>query len=176
MLFRSVKPVEKIIAEIRRIKELWPHPFIEFADDNSFVTRPHAKELLTALKAENVKWFTEADVSIAEDPELLDLMRESGCRQVLVGLDLFMRRAKGAQVGKAFAKGVGLARSLYEIRRLLGLMCKLREFRLDGPQLREIRPGALRLEDQDSPEGADRPAHECVGGEGRLPLGIGVSL
>jgi radical SAM superfamily enzyme YgiQ (UPF0313 family) len=83
----KVKPVEKIIAEIRRIKELWPHPFIEFADDNSFVTRPHAKELLAALKAENVKWFTEADVSIAEDPELLELMRESGCRQVLVGLE-----------------------------------------------------------------------------------------
>ena len=83
----KVKPVEKIIAEIRRIKELWPHPFIEFADDNSFVRRPHAKELLAALKAENVKWFTEADISIAGDPELLDLMRASGCRQVLVGLE-----------------------------------------------------------------------------------------
>jgi len=34
-----------------------------------------------------VKWFTEADVSIADDPELLDLMRESGCRQVLIGLE-----------------------------------------------------------------------------------------
>ena len=83
----KTKPVAKIIAEIRRIKELWPHPFIEFADDNSFVTRSHAKELLTALKTENVKWFTEADVSIAGDPELLDLMRESGCRQVLIGLE-----------------------------------------------------------------------------------------
>ena len=34
-----------------------------------------------------MKWFTEADVSIADDPELLDLMRESGCRQVLIGLE-----------------------------------------------------------------------------------------
>lgn len=83
----SVKPVEKIIAEIRRIKELWPRPFIEFADDNSFAMRGHARRLLAALRDEEVKWFTETDISIADDPELLDLMRESGCRQVLVGLE-----------------------------------------------------------------------------------------
>ena len=82
-----VKPVERVIAEIRRIKELWPNPFIEFADDNSFVLRPHYKELLRAMKGERVKWFTETDVSVAEDEELLELMRESGCRQVLIGLE-----------------------------------------------------------------------------------------
>jgi len=82
-----VKPVEKVIAEIRRIKEIWPSPFIEFADDNSFVSRAHYKRLLQALRHERVKWFTEADVSIADDPELLDLMCESGCRQVLIGLE-----------------------------------------------------------------------------------------
>ncbi len=82
-----VKPVEKVIAEIRKIKEIWAHPFLEFADDNSFVVRPHYKRLLRELKDEKVKWFTEADVSVAEDDELLDLMRESGCRQVLIGLE-----------------------------------------------------------------------------------------
>jgi len=82
-----VKPVERIIAEVRRIREVWPHAFIEFADDNSFVHRGHARHLLHALRDEGVKWFTEVDVSIADDPELLDLMRESGCRQVLIGLE-----------------------------------------------------------------------------------------
>ncbi len=82
-----VKPVERVIAEIRRIKELWEHPFIEFADDNSFILRAHSKELLRALRAENIKWFTETDVSVAEEEELLDLMRDSGCRQVLIGLE-----------------------------------------------------------------------------------------
>lgn len=83
----TVKPVEKVIAEIRRIKQLWPRPFIEFADDNSFAMRGHYKKLLAALREEDVRWFTEADISIADDPELLDLLRESGCRQVLVGLE-----------------------------------------------------------------------------------------
>lgn len=82
-----VKPVEKVIAEIHRIKEFWDHPFIEFADDNSFVLRDHYKQLLEALKHEGVHWFTETDIAVAEDGELLDLMRESGCRQVLVGLE-----------------------------------------------------------------------------------------
>ena len=83
----SVKPVAKVIAEIRRIKEIWPHPFLELADDNSFVRRREAKELLRALAAERVHWFTETDVSIAEDEELLELLRESGCRQLLIGLE-----------------------------------------------------------------------------------------
>ena len=83
----KVKPVEKTIAEIRAIKQLWSHPFIEFADDNSFVNRRHAKTLLRALAEENVRWFTETDIAIADDAELLDLMRDSGCAQVLIGLE-----------------------------------------------------------------------------------------
>jgi radical SAM superfamily enzyme YgiQ (UPF0313 family) len=83
----QVKPVDKIIAEIHEIKKTWPRPFIEFADDNSFVNRPHAKQLLRRLAAEKLRWFTEADVRIAEDDELLGLMRDSGCQQVLIGLE-----------------------------------------------------------------------------------------
>jgi radical SAM superfamily enzyme YgiQ (UPF0313 family) len=83
----QVKPVEKVIAEIQRIKQLRKRPFIEFADDNSFVNRVHYKKLLAAMREERIKWFTETDISIAEDPELLALMRESGCRQVLIGLE-----------------------------------------------------------------------------------------
>lgn len=83
----KVKPVAKVIAEIRRIKEFWPHPFIEFADDNSFVNKKHAKLLLRELAKEKIRWFTETDVSIADDEELLSLMRESGCAQVLIGFE-----------------------------------------------------------------------------------------
>ena len=83
----SVKPVDKVMAEVRRIKGLWPRPFIELADDNSFAVRGHARDLMRELAHEDVRWFTETDVSIANDPELLALMRRAGCRQVLVGLE-----------------------------------------------------------------------------------------
>jgi radical SAM superfamily enzyme YgiQ (UPF0313 family) len=83
----KLKPAEKVIAEIKRIKELWPRPFIEFADDNSFVNRQRSKRLLRALAHEDVRWFTETDISIAEDDELLERMRDSGCAQILIGLE-----------------------------------------------------------------------------------------
>jgi radical SAM superfamily enzyme YgiQ (UPF0313 family) len=82
-----VKPVPKVIAEIRRLKELFGDPFVEFADDNTFVNRTHAKELLRALAKEDVRWFTESDLSIHEDEELLSLMRDAGCQQVLIGFE-----------------------------------------------------------------------------------------
>jgi radical SAM superfamily enzyme YgiQ (UPF0313 family) len=83
----KMKPVDRVIAEIREIKRLWPKPFIEFADDNSFVHRRHSKQLLREVAAEGIRWFTESDVSIADDPELLALMREAGCAEVLIGLE-----------------------------------------------------------------------------------------
>lgn len=85
-LFRA-KPVDKVVAEIRRIKELWPKPFIEFADDNTFANKKHAKKLLRALIPEGIRWFTESDISLARDGELLGLLRDSGCAQVLIGLE-----------------------------------------------------------------------------------------
>ncbi len=83
----KVKPVQRVIDEIHRIKSIWPQPFIEFADDNTFANKAHGRELLRALGKERLRWFTETDVSIANDPELLSLMRDSGCAQVLIGFE-----------------------------------------------------------------------------------------
>jgi radical SAM superfamily enzyme YgiQ (UPF0313 family) len=81
------KPVSKVIAEIERILAIWEHPFLEFADDNSFVNHSYWKELLKWLKGRGIKWFAETDISVAEDDEMLGLMRASGCAQVLIGLE-----------------------------------------------------------------------------------------
>lgn len=89
----KLKPVEKVIAEIGAIKSIWPRPFIEFADDNSFVHADHYKHLLRALCKEKVRWFTEADINVARHDELLALMRDSGCQQILIGLESPRRRS-----------------------------------------------------------------------------------
>jgi radical SAM superfamily enzyme YgiQ (UPF0313 family) len=83
----KLKPVEKVIAEIRAIKAIWPRPFIEFADDNSFVHYDHYKRLLRELAKEHLRWFTEADINVAKHDELLALMGDSGCQQILIGLE-----------------------------------------------------------------------------------------
>lgn len=40
----QTKPVSKVVDEIRRIKSIWQRPFIEFADDNTFVNRAYSKD------------------------------------------------------------------------------------------------------------------------------------
>jgi radical SAM superfamily enzyme YgiQ (UPF0313 family) len=81
------KPVANVLREIERITSIWEHPFLEFADDNSFVNRAYWRELLTALRGKRLRWFAETDLSVAADDELLRLMRETGCAQVLIGLE-----------------------------------------------------------------------------------------
>lgn len=81
------KPMEKVLAEIDKILEIWKHPFIEFADDNTFVNKSYWKEILPSIKKKNIRWFTETDISVAEDDKMLSLIRESGCAQLLIGLE-----------------------------------------------------------------------------------------
>lgn len=81
------KPVAKVIAELHRIKEIWPVPFIEFADDNTFADKRHGHALCEALIGERVRWFTETDISVAQDAALLAGMRRAGCAQILIGLE-----------------------------------------------------------------------------------------
>ena len=89
----KTKPVEKVIDEIRRIKEIWPSPFIELADDNTFANKAHGKRLASAVAGEQVRWFTETDISVADDDDLLSLLRDAGCAQLLIGLEAPSRQA-----------------------------------------------------------------------------------
>ena len=81
------RPVAHVVRDIEAILAVRPHAFIEFADDNTFVDKRWGRELCVALRPLGIKWFTETDLSVANDPVLLDLMRVSGCRQVLIGLE-----------------------------------------------------------------------------------------
>ena len=81
------RPVDHGVRDILAIQAVCPDAFIEFADDNTFVDKQWGRDLCQALIPLRIKWFTETDVSVADDPILLDLMRQAGCRQVLVGLE-----------------------------------------------------------------------------------------
>jgi radical SAM superfamily enzyme YgiQ (UPF0313 family) len=79
--------VSDVIRDIEAILAMRPRAFIEFADDNTFVDKQWGRQLCQQLAPLGVKWFTETDISVADDEDLLDLMHESGCRQVLIGLE-----------------------------------------------------------------------------------------
>jgi radical SAM superfamily enzyme YgiQ (UPF0313 family) len=81
------KTIKQVLAEIDRVLEIWKRPFIEFVDDNALVDHQYWKELLSELKKRKIRWFAECDISIGEDDDLVTLMAESGCREVLIGLE-----------------------------------------------------------------------------------------
>jgi len=81
------KPVNNIIAELEALGQIWERPFVEFADDNTFVNPDWSNELVDAIAPHKIRWFAETDVSIAENTDLLKKMRAAGCYQLLIGFE-----------------------------------------------------------------------------------------
>jgi radical SAM superfamily enzyme YgiQ (UPF0313 family) len=103
------KPVELVQRDLEAVSAIWPRPFIELADDNTFVDKRWSRRLVEAFVPYGIKWFTETDITVADDPELLELLHASGCRQVLIGFEALDARSvagledrpfKAAQVGR----------------------------------------------------------------------------
>ena len=81
---KSIPQIEK---ELNKILEVWDRPFIELADDNTFIDKKWSRELLKLFTKYKIKWFTETDISIAYDDELLELLAKSNCAQILIGFE-----------------------------------------------------------------------------------------
>jgi radical SAM superfamily enzyme YgiQ (UPF0313 family) len=81
------KPIGHIENELKKIFGIWENPFIELADDNTFVDKIWSKDLLRLFSRYKMKWFTETDISIAYDDELLEMLAQSNCVQVLIGFE-----------------------------------------------------------------------------------------
>lgn len=65
-----------------------------------------------------VKWFTETDISVADDRELLELMRQARCRQVLIGLESPDRSALEGIELRANFKGRRAGAYMEAVRRI----------------------------------------------------------
>ncbi|MBM3989917.1 MAG: radical SAM protein [Planctomycetes bacterium] len=81
------RPVADVVRDIQAIRAVRPDAFLELADDNTFVDKEWGLSLARALEPLGVRWFTETDISVADDPELLAALARSGCRQLLIGLE-----------------------------------------------------------------------------------------
>jgi len=83
----KMKPLAKIRQELEAILTLWSRPFIELADDNTFYNKKWGKELALLFSEYRLRWFTETDISIADNEELLEALARAGCTQLLIGLE-----------------------------------------------------------------------------------------
>ncbi len=89
------KPVTRIGAELDKIKSLDHSPWVELADDNTLAGRKDSFELLEEIQSANIKYFTESDWRIGEDPKLVKALADSGCVQVLVGIESLTNQYSG---------------------------------------------------------------------------------
>jgi radical SAM superfamily enzyme YgiQ (UPF0313 family) len=81
------KTIEQVRRELMSIIEIWPKPFIFFTDDNIFINEGFAVRLLELLKELSVRWYAFSDAGIASKPDLLQVMGDAGCRQLLIGFE-----------------------------------------------------------------------------------------
>ncbi|GAB4482995.1 MAG: radical SAM protein [Thermodesulfovibrionales bacterium] len=82
--YRS-RPIEEIEREIRSVSG--GANFIFFVDDNITGNPAHAKKLFEMLKRYSFKWLSQTSITLADNPELLRLARESGCYGMFVGFE-----------------------------------------------------------------------------------------
>ena len=92
-----LRPIDDIVAEIKAAPTDW----FELHADNLTADRDYALKLFKALKPLNINWFGESTIKMAEDEELLHAAAESGCRELLIGIET---SSPGAlkEVGKNF--------------------------------------------------------------------------
>lgn len=86
-----LRPVEDVIrdAAYDAFPHWWQRKVVWFWDDNLTINRKYIHTLLTELKPLKKWWLTQASLDIAKDDKLLDLMRESGCIGVFLGIESF---------------------------------------------------------------------------------------
>ena len=84
------------------------------------MNKRHSKALLRELAREDIRWFTESDLAVAQDDELLSLMRDGGCAQVLIGFESPSRRGLQGVERKADWKARQYDKYMASIERIQG--------------------------------------------------------
>jgi radical SAM superfamily enzyme YgiQ (UPF0313 family) len=95
----------QVIEEIRAHKK----KLLIFADDNIAGNPEAAKELFAAMIPLKKKWVSQCSLSVADDPELLDLAARSGCIGLLIGFESI-----SLEVLKSIGKRVNFHRQYQE--------------------------------------------------------------
>ena len=97
------RPHDEVLSELRALRPFKGRFVLEncvlFVDDNIVSNRAYARELLTRVAELKIRWFGQASVNIASDPELLTLCQKSGCVGLFLGFET-LSPATLASIGK----------------------------------------------------------------------------
>lgn len=77
------RPVRDVVADI----ESQERDLIFFVDNSITYDKEQLKALLKAITPLKIKWISQADITVARDTDLLELMAKSGCLGLVVGFE-----------------------------------------------------------------------------------------
>ena len=77
------REIGNVVEEIKAA----PSNYFFFVDDNLTINKRFAKELMRALIPLKISWGCMASIDVATDDELLGLMAEAGCFNILIGFE-----------------------------------------------------------------------------------------
>lgn len=78
-----VRPVAEVISELAAM----PEDHLVFVDDNICGNPAYARELFRAMIPLKKNWISQGSITLAKDPELLDLAAASGLSWLFIGIE-----------------------------------------------------------------------------------------
>ena len=117
-----LKDPEQIIAEFEAVRTTDYRGSIFFVDDNLYVSRKAGKSLIEHVAAYQQRhnypfsFMTQGDIHLAQDPELMELMRMAGFDALFVGIESPSAAAL-ERAGKRVNLGSNLIDAVHEIQR-----------------------------------------------------------
>lgn len=96
------RPISDIIADLQLLVKKFGLSFLFFPDNNICALREKALEFFKALIVNNLKigWAGQSWIKVADDLELLKLLKESGCQTLLIGLESLNQERLIKEIGK----------------------------------------------------------------------------
>jgi radical SAM superfamily enzyme YgiQ (UPF0313 family) len=83
------RPIHEVIREI----ETLPSRNVFIVDDNIFSHPGRTRKLFEALVPLQIRWGSQCVISVAHDPEMLELAARSGCIGLAIGFESFCRES-----------------------------------------------------------------------------------
>lgn len=80
------RDINEVIRDIKKVKELGYKKFL-LLDDNIYSNLDYLKNLCNEIKKLDMKWMSQCSIKIADNPEVLKLVAESGCVTLSFGIE-----------------------------------------------------------------------------------------
>lgn len=96
--------IDRVVEQLKEIKPVESRFALKncvfFVDDNIIGQPDHAAALFEAIRPFKLKWFGQASIGLAQRPDLLKAMAETGCMGLEIGFETISDDPESKKIGK----------------------------------------------------------------------------